>query len=246
MPAKKTTKTHSPKTSTKSRRAKSPSTTSQSVVESSVTNQSKVQAPAFSLPTLRLNPKVLTSVLILIGVGLLTYKLGPWLVPAVVDKTPITRFELYKKLDQAYGAQVLDDMINEKVLKLAIAKSGIKVEQAKVDEEIKKIEAQFESMGGLDDALSSRGITRADLISQVNTQLAVEELLKDKIEPTEEEIKSYFDQNKTTIFKDKKLDDVKADIQASLRQNKLREAFMTWFEDVKKEVSVKNFSLVEK
>jgi hypothetical protein len=86
-------------------------------------------------------------------------------------------------------------------------------------------------------------LSRKDLEKQVRTQLAVEELLADKINPTEEEIKAQFDGGALTIYKDKKLDDVKAGITDELKQTKLRDAFLVWFADIKKEAKVKSFGL---
>jgi len=191
----------------------------------------------------KMNPKFLTLALAVVIIGLLTYKVGPWIVPAMVDYTPVTRFELWSRLEAGYGAQALDDMVNEKILDAAIFKSGVKVDEAKFDEQFKALETQFESTGGLDEALKQRGLTRKDLEKQIRTQLAVEELLADKIAPSEEEVKAQFDAGAATVYKDKKLDEVKSDITEELKQTKLRDAFLAWFADIKKEAKVKNFGL---
>lgn len=191
----------------------------------------------------KMNNKLITLALIVVVIGLLTYKLGPWLVPSVVGNMPVTRFELWSRLEKSYGAQALDDMVNEKILDQAIAKSGIKVDQGKLDEQLKALETQFESTGGLDEALKQRGLTRADLEKQISTQLAVEILLADKISPTDEEVKAQFDEGATTMYKDKKLEDVKESIVEELKQTKLRDAFLVWFADIKKETKVKSFGL---
>lgn len=187
--------------------------------------------------------RLLRLALIVVLVGLLTYKLGPWLVPALVDNSPVFRMGLWSRLEKSYGAQALDDMINEKILDNAIAKSGVKVDQAKLDDQIKLLETQFESTGGLDEALVQRGLTRDDLMKQVKTQLAVEELLADKINPTEEEVKAQFESNATTLYKDQSLDAVKASITEELKQAKLRDEFLAWFAEIKKDANVRTFGL---
>ena len=190
-----------------------------------------------------LNSKIITLALVVVAVGALTYKVGPWVVPALVGNVPVTRFELWNRLEKSYGSQTLDDMVNEKILDKAIADAHVKVDPAKVDSQVKDLEKQFETSGGLDDALKQRGLTRKDLQKQVTTQLAVEELLADKITPTDDEVKKAFADGATTTYKDKKFDDVKADITDQLKQTKLRDAFLTWFGDVKKNVKVKTFGL---
>lgn len=204
----------------------------------------EIAAPivAPTVPT-RLNPKFLTIGLVILAISLLIYKFGPWLVPSLVNNKPITRFALWSRLEQTYGTQVLDDLVNEAILDRAIAQSGIKVESAKITEQMTKLEDQFKEMGGLDAALAERGLTRADLTRQVTTQLSVEELLSDKIIPSEEEIKKEFEANATTLYKDKKFDDVKAAITTQLKDAKLRDEFLAWFAEVKKTVSVKSFGL---
>jgi len=190
-----------------------------------------------------LNPKFLTAALIILGIALLTYKFGPWLVPAVVNGKPVTRFEMWARMEKSYGAQTLDDLVNEKVLDYAIASSGVKVDPAKVEEQMKSLESQFESVGGLDEALVQRGLTRAELEKQVSTQLGVEEILKDKVTSTDEELQAEFAKNADTLYKDKKFEDVKEEVALALKDAKLRDAFLKWFAEVKESAKVKNFEL---
>ncbi|GAB4027709.1 MAG: hypothetical protein Fur0011_6380 [Candidatus Microgenomates bacterium] len=190
-----------------------------------------------------LSSRVLLLALIVVGIALLTYKVGPYFVPAIVGTNPVTRFEIWSRLEKSYGAQTLDALVNEKIINSAIAKSGVKVDQAKVDEQIKNLESQFESLGGLDAALEQRGMTRDELIKQVKTQLSVEEILKDKVNPSEEDIKKAFDEGAKTTYKDKKFEDVKDQVKEELVQTKLVEAFRDWFEMIKAEAKIKNFGL---
>lgn len=190
-----------------------------------------------------MNSKVISLALVVVVIGLVTYKAGPWLVPALVNNRPVTRFELWSRLEKNYGTQTLDDMVNEKILDKAIADANVKVDRVKLDDQIKALEKQFETTGGLDEALKQRGLSRKDLEKQVRTQLSVEELLADKINPTEDEIKKQFDSGVTTLYKDKKFDDVKVSITDELKQTKLRDAFLIWFAEVKKSAKVKSFGL---
>lgn len=190
-----------------------------------------------------LNGRIVSLALIVVLIGLVTYKVGPKLVPALVGNRPITRLELWSRLEKSYGAQALDDMVNEKILDKAIADSGVRIDQAKYDEQLKTLETQFESAGGLDEALKQRGLSRKDLEKQIRTQLAVEELLKDKINPSDEEVKAQFEKGSSTVYKDKKIDDVKATIMEELKQTKLRDEFLAWFAEVKKSIKVTSFGL---
>lgn len=185
----------------------------------------------------------LTYALIVLAIALLVYKLGPWLFPAVVDYRPVSRLEVWSRMEKSYGAQTLDDLVNEQILDRAIDEANIKVSQDKIDEQIKILETQFESTGGLDEALKQRGLSRRDLLEQVRTQLAVEELLKDKIVPTDEEVLAQYNSGAETLYQGKTFEEVKGGIAEELKQSKLRDAFLVWFAEVKKDVKVKSYGL---
>lgn len=201
-------------------------------------------APIITAPVApKLNSRYLSISLVVVGIALLTYKVGPWFVPAIVNNRPVTRFEIWSRMEKSFGEQTLDDIVSEYTLESAIKGSGIKVDEAKILEQLETLEAQFESVGGLEEALAQRGLTRADLEKQVSTQLAVEEILSDKVEPTEEEIRAYFDENAETIFADQDFDDIKQSVEDSVKESKLQTAFLEWFAEIKEEAKVKTFGL---
>ncbi len=233
--AKKTTKTTTKKVSKKIEK--------KLVMPEMIMPTPELTAPVMMPKKPMMSSRTLTLALIVLGIALLTYKAGPYFVPAMIGYTPVTRLAVWQRMEASYGAQTLDDLVNEKILDSAIAKSGVKVDQAKVDEQLKNLETQFESTGGLDAALEQRGLSKQDLTKQITTQLSVEEILKDKINPTDEEVKKAFDDGSKTTYKDKKFDDVKMSITEELTQTKLREEFLTWFETVKTDAKVKSFGL---
>ncbi|MFH1244348.1 MAG: SurA N-terminal domain-containing protein [bacterium] len=223
-----------------SKKAKTKKVTKQTIITQDLPIlPTPVTSPAKKL----MNPKLLRAALILVLIALLTYKVGPWLVPSIVNNKLVTRFALWSRLEKTYGTQTLDDLVNEKILDGAIAKAGIKVEQKKIDDQIANLETQFKDAGGLDEALKQRGLTRSDLDKQVKTQLEVEELLADKITISDEEIQQNFSDNEKTLYADKKIEEVKATIITSLKETKLRDAFLSWFAEVKKTAKVKSFGL---
>lgn len=229
----------------KSKNPKQSSRKSPSKSKSSSMSSASAESMAQDRPTMRQMPsrRNLTILLALILLGLLAYKLGPWLFPASINNNPISRIELINRLETLYGEQVLEDMINNEVLDQAINDSGVEISDSAIDEQISTLETQFEELGGLDSALSQQGIDRAELRKQLFTQLAVEEILKDKIIPSEEEILADFDAGQDTLYSDRALDEVRDSIIEKLRQDKLREAFLTWFSEIKQNYTVKKFDL---
>ncbi len=214
--------------------------TTKSTQPAKETKTTKPKTIKKATPTVKkLNRKLLTLLLFIIAIALLGYRFIPWFIPAVVDKKPITRFSLYQRMNQVYGKQTLDDLVNEAILKKAIHDSKVKVSDQDVKTEIDKLEEQFKNLGGLDEALAQRGLSRDDLKDQITTQLSVEKILADQIKPSEEEVQQEFDKNKDTLYKDKKFEEVKDTIVKTLRQTKLNDAFLKWFQEVKNKTQVR-------
>lgn len=210
---------------------------------SSMTDSPTMTSSATTSSRPRPSRRNLMILLLLVALGLLAYKLGPWLFPATVDNRPISRIELINRLETLYGEQVLEDMINNNILDQAIADSGVEIADSAIDEQIANLETQFEGLGGLDSALDQQGINREELRKQLLTQLAVEEILKDKIEPSEEEVQADYEAGSETLYAEKTFDEVSGSIVEKLRQDKLREAFLAWFSEIKSQYSVKKFDL---
>lgn len=231
----------SKKTTTKKTITRKSTLKTDQIPTESLTSTPVMTTPRRTKP--KLNSKFLTIALIIIGIALLTYKFGPWLVPAIIDNRPVTRFELWSRMEKSFGAQTLDDVVNEYTLDAAIKKNGVVVEQDKIDTQMADLEKQFEGVGGLEEALTQRGLTRADLEKQVRTQLSVEKILSDQVEPTDEEVQEYFDTNAETLYADKEFDEVKDQVKATVKESNLRTAFLEWFATVKEEAKVTNFGL---
>lgn len=225
-----------------------PAKTKKTTKRKTTSKTAKLSAPVLPVDLKTASPtkvsrKTLFIVLIIILLGVSAYKLGPWFFPAIVNNKPISRLKLINRLEKAYGQQTLEDLVNEEVLNLAVKQSGVTVDQVKIDEQIEALEEQFESLGGLDTALQERGVTRDELVEQIKTQLAVEVILREKITATDDEILEDYETNSATLYKDKSLEEVKADIAERIKQTKLRDEFLVWFSQVKKDIEVKTYGL---
>ena len=153
---------------------------------------------------------------------------------ATVNGQPITRLQLAKELEKQGGKQVLDSIITQKLIDQEAKKKGIVVSQQDLDNEIKAIESQLKAQGtDLDTALAFQGQTRAQLQDSLKLKIQVEKLIADKISISEEEITTYFNENKTSFVENAKLEDVKSQITETIRQTKLSQEYQTWLQELK-------------
>lgn len=139
-------------------------------------------------------------------------------VSAIVNGEKITEKELNTRVDQIaamYGydmttpegqltmgylrGQVLQGLIEEKLI-LADAKAkNIKVDQAKVDEEMERIKSSYSSNEEYQAALKERKFTEKDLKTFIGNQLAVDQLITEvtkDLTATTRDIKGYYEENK--------------------------------------------------
>lgn len=181
----------------------------------------------------------------LVSLGLLAgiiYAFKGLLIAAMVDNQPISRLELDRQLEKQNGKTVLEGMILQKLILNEAKRNGVNASQQDIDVKMQEIDKQFADQGQkLDDFLALRGQTRKDIEDQVRIQLTVEKLLGNEVTVSEEEVNNYFKQNQSFYPKGANLENVKGEIENTLKQQKLAEKFQTWSQDLKTKAKVSYF-----
>jgi foldase protein PrsA len=183
---------------------------------------------------IRLTPKKTLGLIVLIAAlaGLLYYFKG-FFVVAVVNGTPITQLELISDLEKTYGSQEVDNLVTKKLIMQEARKQNITVTDKDVQDQLDTLDKTFKDQGSsMDQYLSYSGITMDQMKENIRLRSMLEQILKDKVSVSDDEIKKYYDDNKTT-FADKTLDQVKSQISDQLSQNKLSTEFQTWMQDLR-------------
>lgn len=195
------------------------------------------------LPKTNLNPRFLGQVLlvILLGVGmfLLAKQYRGLVVAGTVNKSIITRWELNNLLTKRYGQAVLEELVNNELLRVEAEKQGITVTDEDIAAERQNLVDNLGGEEGLQQALVQYGLSEVDLADQIRLRL-LQERLAEKLfstEVTDEEVKTYFDANKA-LYEDKEFDAVKEEIKTGLLQQKTQQEFLTWFNQLKEEADI--------
>ncbi|SDG68410.1 foldase protein PrsA [Planococcus glaciei] len=118
---------------------------------------------------------------------------------ATVNGKAIERDALYGEMVKATGAETLDSMIANEIVKQELEKADIKVSQEELDAEMAVYEEAYGSSEALETAVKATGMTMEDLAADIETQVKIEKLLGPNIDITDEEIKSYFEENKESL-----------------------------------------------
>jgi|SRR3989344_4940134 len=163
-------------------------------------------------------------------------------VAATVNGSPISRLSIINELEKQGGKQVLNTIINKKLIETELNKQKVSITEEEVDEEIKKIEAQVASQGGtLTKELDAQNITMEDLKLQILTQKKIEKLLADKVAVTDTEIDAYIKDSKATPPKNIKAEDFNKQISEQLKQQKFQQEAQKWVSDLTTSAKIKYY-----
>lgn len=186
--------------------------------------------------------KIILSFLMLVVLGFLLYLGKGIFIAATVGGKPISRLSVIRELEKRAGKQALDALITKELISQEAKKKNISVSDDEIKAQIDDLKKSIESQGStLNAALAMQGQTMADLEENIKYQKMIEQILKDKTYVSEEEIKKYFEDNKSIYAKDAKFEDLKDDIRQKLTQEKLSNEFSAWLNNLKSSVTINYF-----
>jgi foldase protein PrsA len=186
--------------------------------------------------------KVLIFLPIAIASGVILFNIKHWFIAALVNKRPITRFSLIQGLERQGGRQVLDDLISQNLIFQEAEKQGVKINPEEMEERLKELEEQAEALGGdLDTFLGMQGQTRKGLEEQIRIRLIINKILGKEIEVSEEEIQQYFEENKEFFPEGANLEEMREDLEESLKEEKINEKLQGWLEELRAKAKIDYF-----
>ena len=163
-------------------------------------------------------------------------------IAATVNGSPISRLSVIEKLEQQGGKDALQAIINEKLIKSAIAKSNVAIEAGAVDIKMTEIETQVKAQGGtLAEALEAEGMTITQLRDQIETQQKLEKILADKLAVTNDEITAFITENKITPPEGTNEATLKTQVEAQLKQQKFQAESQKWIAEITESAKIKYY-----
>lgn len=181
--------------------------------------------------------------LLLIFIASLLYYFKGFFVVALVNYRPITRYWLDRELEKRGGNDVLETQIAETLILQEAGAKNIKPTLGEIDERFQEIDNQLKDQGrdGLEAALATQNISLKDFRRQLMIQLVVEKLLKDRVQVKEEDIKTYFDNNKSSYPKGVTLESKSEEIRKILNRQKLAQEVPLLIEELKQKAKIYRF-----
>lgn len=178
--------------------------------------------------------------IVVVGLLLLAFYKKDWFVAATVNNQPITNLELQMRLNKQYKTQLLNQIVNEKIIEQEAAKKNIVVSPNDINQKVSQTEKQYGGAEAFNALLSQQGLSRDEFVKQIKLQLIVEKIYQNEIQPTEEEVKGFMDTNSSdpeatdaAKFRETAIE--------SIKQQKLSNLFQTKFQELKQAAKVQIF-----
>ncbi len=108
----------------------------------------------------------------------------------------ISKDELYDKMVGLYGAATVDQIIADKIVDAEAKKQKITVADSVLNKEIDKLKESYGGEEVFNQTLESNNTTVAMLKNDLKSYLTIKKLLQPEITITDDEMKTYFDENK--------------------------------------------------
>jgi foldase protein PrsA len=118
-----------------------------------------------------------------------------------VNGTPIRRSEVVERLLKRYGAQAVDEMVDELLLRQAAAAQKAVAPEAEIDRRLARLKSQFGSPELFMSQLEQAGTSLSRLKEDIAEEIVRERLVAKakNVSVTDEELKTAFEQNKDKL-----------------------------------------------
>jgi len=120
-------------------------------------------------------------------------------VVARVNNEVITKDELYDYLVKENGQTAINALVANKIIDLEAKKQNVKVTDEEVEKEIDKIAEQYGGRETFEQFLGMYGASLDDIKENIKVNIKIEKLLGSDVKITEDEMKTYFEENKESF-----------------------------------------------
>lgn len=179
-------------------------------------------------------------ILIVVGLTLLFFFKKSWFIAATVNSMPVTNWELQTKLNQQFRTQILNQMVDEKIILSEASKNGAIPTDQEIDKKIAEVEASVGGKETLDSLLAQQGQTRISIRSQIVIPLALTKMYEKEATISADEVSKFIEQNKEQLRATDSAQQ-KKEAEDALKQQKLQQIFNQKFQELKTKAKIQIF-----
>lgn len=162
-------------------------------------------------------------------------------VVAQVNGEKITKDEFYTLLNEQYGDDLLEAIISEILVKQEAKEKNISATAAEIDEEIEILKESYGGEDTFNEAMNANGITTTRIKKDLETYILTRKILESRFEVTDEELESYFEENKNSFDANAIYEDHKDEIKEILMNEKMQTEYSVWLDEEMEKAEIKKF-----
>jgi foldase protein PrsA len=141
---------------------------------------------------------IIAALIIVMGI-LLTLAFTKDSAVAKVDGEGISKDELYDKMVEQYGAATVEQMIADKIVAAEAKKEKVTITESELNKEVSNLKESYGGEEVFEQVLQSNNTTLEVIKADLKNFLTIKKLLEPEIEITDEELQTYFDENKDSF-----------------------------------------------
>ncbi|MFS0776631.1 peptidylprolyl isomerase [Neobacillus sp. 3P2-tot-E-2] len=147
------------------------------------------------------NKKLVSIIAVLIlAIGVfLSFALPKDKAVAKVDGEAISKDELYDVMVEQYGAATVEQLIADKIVATEAKKEKVTITDEELNEEVDKLKESYGGEDVFNQMLESNNTTLDVLKEDLKNYLTIRKLIEPQIEITDEELQTYFEENKDSF-----------------------------------------------
>ena len=157
---------------------------------------------------------------------------------AIVNGERVSRSEFDERIEEVYGAEITTQLINEKLILQQAAEENVTVSDDEIDE---IVDDTVERLGGeeeFDTALQAENLDINSYRRNIKLQLIAEDLIVE--DPSDEELREFYDEFKDSFFPDQEYDDVKEDVEEAYRSQQFTQNVNPWLSEIATDADIQN------
>jgi foldase protein PrsA len=118
---------------------------------------------------------------------------------AKIDGDSISKDELYDVMVKQYGAATVEQLIADKIVASEAKKQKVTISDEDLNKEVDKLKESYGGEEVFNQVLASNNTTVDVLKEDLKNYLTMRKLIEPQIKITDEELKTYFDENKDSL-----------------------------------------------
>lgn len=160
-----------------------------------------------------------------------------YIVAAVVNGSPVFRWDVTRMLTARYGQQTLESIISEKLIADTAKKEGVTITQKDIDAKTSEVVKSLGPNVKLDDLLKYQGMNKSDFEHQIAIQLTVERILGKGVTVSDAELDEFISVNKDSMLATDEAA-LKGEAREALMSQKINEKIQPWFAKLKESAKI--------